>query len=310
VLGRKSRNVIRLLVASVLVAIASLLSAACGGEGKARPDLVFVSTRAGSYAIYEMNADGAAQHRLTDVNPDASSPARLFFQIEPAWSPDGTRIAFASRRAGTFDIYMMNADGSGTQRITSTKENDGHPTWSPDGRRIAFARNELDIYVMNADGSGAHAISGVSAEESEPAWSPDGNWIAYVRRAPGTAVQEVWLIHPDGTGGRAVTSGGAQAFTPAWSPDSTRIVFTSNKDSEVFELYTIGSDGEGLRSVAPTVGDNFEPAWSPDGSKIAYSEDGAIFSVELGGGEVKKLTDNENNDSSPAWNPVPPPKEE
>jgi Tol biopolymer transport system component len=55
-----------------------------------------------------------------------------------------------------------------------------------------------------------------------------------------------------------------------------------------------------------TTGDNFEPSWSPDGSKIAYQDDGAIFAVELGGGDIKKLTDRNNNDSSPAWNPRPP----
>ena len=95
-------------------------------------------------------------------------------------------------------------------------------------------------------------------------------------------------------------------YTPAWSPDSTRIVFSSNQDGEVFELYTVGIDRKGLRSVTPTAGDMFEPAWSPDGSLIAFSESGAIFTVELGGGNVEKLTDTESNDSSPAWNPKPP----
>jgi Tol biopolymer transport system component len=61
--------------------------------------------------------------------------------------------------------------------------------------------------------------------------------------------------------------------------------------------------------VAPTAADNFEPSWSPDGTTIAYFEDGAIYAVELGGGEVEKLTDSENNDSSPVWNPQPPPED-
>jgi Tol biopolymer transport system component len=293
----------------VLVAGTGALGlAACGGEDEARPDLAFVSTRDGDYAIYEMNADGAAQHRLTDVDPDSSSPAGLFFQIDPAWSPDGAMIAFASRRAGTFDIYVMNADGTGTRALTSTKENDSHPTWSPDGSQIAFARaGSGDIFVTNADGSDARRISDPLTEEAEPAWSPDGEWIAYVRRTPGTAIQEVWLVRPDGTGRHVLTSQGAKTFTPAWSPDSARIAFSSNKDSEFYELYSMGVDGKGLRSVVPTTGDNFEPAWSPDGSRIAYQEDGAIFTVELGGGDVEKLTDNANNDSSPAWNPKPPP---
>jgi TolB protein len=305
--NRGALNVIRLLVSAGLVAGIAAFVAACGGEDEARPDLAFVSTRDGSYAIFEMDADGSAERRLTSADPDASSPAALFFQVEPSWSADGTRIAFSSRREGTFDIYVMNADGTGTTRLTSTKESDSHPTWSADGSKIAFARGGSgDIYVMDADGSNVHRISDPLAEESDPAWSPDGNWIAYVRRAGGTTVQEVWLARPDGTERHALTSQGAKTFTPAWSPDSTRLVFTSNKDSEVFELYTIGVDGKGLRSVIPTAGDNFEPTWSPDGSKIAYQEDGAIFTVELGGGDVEKLTDNENNDSSPAWNPQPP----
>ncbi|MEP7225358.1 MAG: DPP IV N-terminal domain-containing protein [Actinomycetota bacterium] len=297
--------VVTRLLAAVLLVMSALFLAACGGESTARPDLAFVSTRDGDYAIYEMNADGGGEHRVNDAELDSSELKVLFFEIEPAWSPDGTKIAFSSRRSGSFDVYVMNADGTGTQRLTSTKDHDSHPTWSPDGTQIAFARSG-DVYVMNADGSDAHRISDPTAEESEPAWSPDGSWIAYIRRTPGGSVQDAWLMRSDGSERRAVTSQRARTFTPAWSPDSTRIVFTSNKDRDVFELYTIGIDGKGLRSVVPTVADNFEPSWSPDGSKIAYQEDGAVFTVELGGGNVEKLTDNVNNDSSPAWNPKPP----
>lgn len=296
-------------LSGVLVAIVtSIVGAGCGGSEDARPDLAFVSTRDGDYAIFEMNADGGAQHRLTPREVDASSPARLFFQIEPAWSPDASQIAFSSSRTGTSDLYVMDADGTGTRRLTSGKQNDSHPTWSRDGTRLAFERDG-DIYVMNADGSGAQRISDTTAEEREPAWSPDGTWIAYVRRTPGTAVRELWLMRPDGSERRGLTSQNATVATPAWSPDSARIVFASNKD-DVYALFTIGLDGKGLRSVVATAADNFEPSWSPDGGTVAYFEDGAIFTVELGGGDVKKLTDNENNDSSPAWNPVPPTKEE
>ncbi|CAN5125958.1 hypothetical protein BH20ACT13_BH20ACT13_04200 [soil metagenome] len=303
---------IRLLIVAALVACVTVGVAGCGGgDEEARPDLAFVSTRDGDYSIYEMNADGGAQRRLTDSEMDTSTPGGLFFQVEPAWSPDGTRIAFSSRRGGSFDIYVMNADGTGTEQLTSTKEDDSHPTWSPDGEQIAFARDAPgDIFVMSSDGPGALRISDPLAQEAEPAWSLDGDWIAYIRRTPGTPVREVWLVRPDGSERHALTSEGAKAYTPAWSPDSARIVFSSDQNGEVFELYTVGIDGKGLRSVTPTAGDLFEPAWSPDGSKIAFSEGGAIFTVELGGGDVEKLTDTENNDSSPAWNPVTPEEDE
>lgn len=296
----------RLAVAALAAIV--LATAGCGGNEEARPDLAFVSTRDGDYAIFEMNADGGAQRRLSPrQDGDVTSPARLFFQINPAWSPDATRIAFASRRAETFDVYVMNADGTGTRQLTSGKQNDSHPTWSADGSRIAFERDG-DIFVMNADGSEATRISDATAEEGEPAWSPDGEWIVYVRRTPGTASRELWLMRSDGTERRGLTSQNATVATPAWSPDSSRIAFASNEGGEVYELFTIGVDGNGLRSVAPTASDNFEPSWSPDGETIAYFEDGAIYAVELGGGEIEKHTDAANNDSSPVWNPAPPPE--
>ena len=285
------------------VAAAAILTG-CGGSEDARPDLAFVSTRDGDYAIFEMNADGSAQRRLTPREGDASSPSDLFFQVEPAWSPDGTMIAFASRRTGKFHVYSMNADGTGTRQLTTGTSNHSRPTWSSDGRRIAFERDG-DVYVMNADGSGQRRISDPTAEETAPAWSPDGASIVYVRRTPGTAARELWLMRADGSGRRKLTSQGATVITPAWSPDSTRIVFASNGDG-VYELFTIGVDGRGLRGVVESAADNFEPSWSPDGSTIAYFEDGAIFSVELGGGEVERLTDSANNDSAPVWNPQPP----
>ena len=111
--------------------------------------------------------------------------------IDPAWSPDGTQIAFSSRRGGTFDIFVMSADGTGSQRLTTTREDDSHPTWSPDGRRIAFARGQPnDIYVMSTDGSDVRRISDPDVDEFEPGWSPDGRWIAYARREPGTTNRE------------------------------------------------------------------------------------------------------------------------
>ncbi len=295
-----------LALLSIVAAVVAALAAGCGGDEEARPDLAFVSSRDGDYALFEMNADGEGQSRLTESDSDPSDPAGLFFQVEPSWSPDGSRIAFASQRSGNFDIYVMNADGTETQKVTSTKQNDSHPTWSSSGQTLAFARDG-DVYTMSEDGSRVTRISDPLVEESDPAWSPDGTWIAYVRRTPGTPVREIWLMRPNGSQRHAVTSQGARAFTPAWSPDSSRIVFSSNADSDVYALFAVGADGKGLRSVAPTVGDNFEPSWSPDGSRIAYQEDGAIFTVELGGGEVEKLTDSANNDSSPVWNPQPPP---
>ena len=297
---------IRLLLL-LAVGTTLMLSACGGGGGDPRPDLLFVSTRDGDYAIYAMNADGGRQKRLTRTEVDTSSPAGLFFQIDPAWSPDGAKIAFASRRAGSSDIYVMRADGTGTQRLTATHVDDTHPTWAPDGQQIAFKRAD-DIYVMKADGTSAHLISHAMGSDSDPAWSPDGNWIAFTRRLSGTQEHEIWIMRPDGSDSKRLTSLRGSSINPAWSPDGGRIVFASNIVGSLYDLYLVEVADKRVHRLTQEGPDTFGPAWSPDGSTIAFSQDGAISTTDLKG-QTDALTDTSNNDSSPAWNPVRPPED-
>lgn len=297
----------RLARGVVLATCLSLALSGCGNDAPPRPDLVFVSTRDGDYALFAMDADGSRETRLTPARGSDEERA-LYFQIEPAWSPDGRTIAFASRRGVSFDLYAMRADGTGTRRLTSTKENDGHPSWSPDGRRIAFQRGDPShLYLMEADGSGQRRLTDDVAPEAQPAWSPDGRWIAYVRRTPGTSIRELWLVRPDGSGRRRLTRLGAVVDGPAWSPDGRTIAFASNVRASRFDVYVIGVDGKGLRRLTASSEGAFEPAWSPDGRLLAFSQDGAIVVRPLVGGETSRLTDPDDNDSSPVWNPIPRP---
>jgi len=103
--------------------------------------------------IYVMNADGSGTRKLTH---------NARYNAEPAWSPDGRKIAFRSTRNGNRDIYVMNADGSGKRNLTRHPAKDGRPSWSPDGRRIAFVSDRdgrLEAHVMNADGSGQRSLT-------------------------------------------------------------------------------------------------------------------------------------------------------
>lgn len=288
-----------------------LLLSGCGGSEPPGDDLAFVSSRDGDYAIFLMEADGSGEGRLTDEQGDISTAEGVAFQTEPAWSPDGSRIAFASAREGSFDIYVMNADGTGAERLTTSDAQDHNPSWSPDGTRIAFSRSSDGgkVWLMNADGTGVRRLTGELAEEGEPSWSPDGRWIAYTHRSPGSDVREIWLARPDGSGRRGVTDLRGQSYAPSWAPDSTRLAFSGGRDGARYDIYTVGVDGKGLRRLSRTPGDAFEPAWSPDGGEIAFSRDGAIVVSTLAGVE-RQLTDPEDNDSSPAWNPSPAPAKE
>lgn len=291
-------------VAALVVACLALVSAGCGGSDRPGDGVLFVSTRDGDYAVFSMRPNGSGQGRVSDEHGDPSTPAGLLFQIDPAWSPDGKQIAFASAREGSLDIYVMDADGSNTHRLTTTRDNDEHPTWSPDGGSIAFHRSDEHLYVMKANGSAVHRVTTTLAPESEPAWSPDGRWLAYVQRTPGTPIREIWLVSPQGDGARRVTKLDAQSYTPAWAPDSRTIAFSSNAKGSHYGIFAIGIGGKGLRRVtSASSSDAFEPAWSPDGAPIAFSRDGSIVTIDLEGDETV-LTDAENNDSSPAWRPA------
>jgi TolB protein len=293
------------VTAAFAAGIALAVSAsACGGSDSPRPDLVLVSTRDGDYALYELDADGERQRRLTDGETSSSGEESLFFQVDPAWSPDGSLIAFSSRRESSFDLYTMRADGTGTRRLTSATEDDGHPTWSPDGKSIAFARGTPGrIYVMNADGTGVRRLTEDFAEEADPAWSPDGRWIAYTQRTPGTTVRELWVSRADGSDRHRVTNFGRAIFGPAWSPDSKRIAFAADLERTTYDIYSVDLQGNDRRRYTQTLSDSFEPAWSPDGGTIAFSREGAIEAVDQDG-SIEVITNREDNDSSPAWNPV------
>jgi Tol biopolymer transport system component len=256
--------------------------------------IAFHSIRDGNNEIYVMNQDGSGQTRLTvDPVPD----------VQPAWSPDGAKIAFVHN----LDIAVINADGTGLIVLTQGGSINGAPEWSPDGKRIAFHSNRtgnFEIFVMNADGSNVVQLTNNAAGDFQPTWSPDGAKIAFRSLRDGD--NDIFIMSSvNGTGLTNLTHNTADDQDPAFSPDGTRIAFTQANPSR--QVFVMNADGTNPVQLT-TTGDNFSPGFSPDGNKITFTStrDGnpEIYSMNADGTSQTRLTSVAATDDSPAWQPA------
>ena len=141
-----------------------------------------------------MDADGSGQTQLTSGS----------FANAPAWSPDGSKIAFSIAPSFvTAQIYVMNPDGTGITQLTTSTAYADYPAWSPDGTRIAYTVLEgfaSDVYIMNADGSDVIQLTTEAGRDVAGSWSPDGTKIYFVSDRNGGEVMLPYAMNPDGTG--------------------------------------------------------------------------------------------------------------
>ena len=243
---------------------------------------------------------------------------------QPAWSPDGSRIAFVNAQ---YRLVVADADGMRRRVLTTRERPAAAPAWSPDGSRIVVKlftqrRAAGDIVVMNADGSNVVRLTRTFHDDAQPSWSPDGSRIAFTSNvAPGSRVSdyEIYVIRPDGRGRRPITRNEFDDVAPAWSPDGSLIAFQSGRKEGQFnpELWTMRSDGADQRRVQAAAGPNGfpswsdqDPSWSPDGNWLVYvtSETNYpenVFIVRPDGQDKIDLTPQTRSmDLDPAWQPV------
>jgi hypothetical protein len=256
-LARRLIPLLSLLAAFALVSSAGATTSGTNGR------IAYASGRSGNSELYSANSDGSAERRLTWTYDT---------EQEPAWSPDGTKIAYSRAPAGggRWRIWVMNADGSDQKQLTPTPDyfsaDEIQPQWSPDGTQIAFASTQIDTYnvwVINADGSGLRRVT--TFLSNNPTWSPDGHQIAYV------GANAIGVVNADGSNPHAITGPGGWAGAPSWSPDGSRIVFYRNDDRGYpGELYLANTDGSNETQLTTGGSNNAAPSWSPDGTQIVF----------------------------------------
>lgn len=174
----------------------------------------------------------------------------------PAWSADGSRIAFYS---GDGDIYVMKTDGSGLRKLTDSGDECGdlYPTWSPDATRIAYTHDcgRAQIFTMEADGTGQTALT-EGPSDLQPAWSPDGTKIAFSR-----GVEHIYVVNLE-NGDEVRLTEQPDNYEPEWSPDGTAIVFGTNRNGNQ-EIYVMRADGSNATRLTNSPLIDIAPSWGP-----------------------------------------------
>jgi Tol biopolymer transport system component len=291
-------------------------------------------------------ADGRTTIGLTTVDGAFSAwplNGELHQVGQPAWFPDGTRLAFTgviAERHGDRFVYpasdVFTFDGDGVQRLT-TGEDASMPAVSPDGDQIAFVRMahpgqrpfSTTLWLMRSDGSDQHRVfeDVDNRVDQAPTWSPDGTRIAFTRcQVPdhyslSLSPCEIWTSAVDGSGATRLAEHGTD---PAWSPDGSAIAYASDVDRNgivrtgedesayAAELYLMRPDGSHQTRVSTSEVAESAPSFSPDGSWIAYDRTGpedfstSVFRVRADGTCPTLIlsASPRRSVSSPAWRPA------
>jgi len=277
-----------------------------GINGIAETKIYFISNRTGTKEVWVMDYDGQNQHAITHLGTVSLSPrispdnSRIAFaslgklgwsirmwsldlgrlvtfpagtvggsNTSPAWSADGTRIAFSSSRSGDPEIWITDAAGGQTHKITAFRGPDVAPTWNPrTNAQLAWVSGRTglpQIYTMDQDGANVERLTDGGYAVS-PSWSPSGQWLTFAWNrkygpgAPGGQDIYVMDISAKPLKWLQLTHESGSNDFPSWSPDNRHIVFERTVGGKA-QIWSMLVDGTQQKELTST-GQNFMPNWS------------------------------------------------
>ena len=220
-----------------------------------------VTSASGNKEVAFLDVDG---HGVTPITKNGS------INLQPSWSPEGTRITFTSYRSGNPDLFLADLAKGSVKRISSRRGVNIGAAWHPAGDKLALtltSGGDTDIFGIQATGEAIGQLTKAPGIDVAPTFSPDGAQIAFASERSGGL--QIYVMSVEGGEARRVTFQGNHNTDPDWSPLGDRIAFVG-RDGH-YDVFTVGVDGKGMDRVTQDQGNNEDPTWSPDGRYLAFA---------------------------------------
>lgn len=269
-----------------------------GEQGIASTRVAYITRSNGVYSLVAATLDDRSPQTVISDDEVITTPA---------WSPDGTNMAFTSYRNGTGDLYLYSFDSSSAGRIVTGGVNTA-PAWAPGSRYLAFTRSvdgNSDIYRYDRATEELLRLTARGSIETSASFSPTGQQMILTSDRVG--YPQLYIM--DSAGGTAERAGFAHGYcdSPSWSPAGDRIAYCARVDGD-FHIFVMNSDGTDIRQVTRDGTLNEDPVWSPTGRHLAFSSDmdgvRSIYLLELNKLTLHRLSEGSESYCA-AWSPVP-----